>query len=198
MQPTLGGVGVACVRRSAPCPPTSSWWALETGWPRARRGAGSPGPTGGLRRRQRVASVRARGLSAPLPQSLGHGFLGSHRSLRLISDNFLGPGGIGFREWRRLPTSGRRAATGGAAAAQRVPAVRTALTAAIGRGGAPWRQPSSHSQSGVALISAKSGPGRDYGTRDAAAIYVQAARGDGWCRGGATVPEAYGRHATGR
>ena len=52
-------------------PPTSSWWALETGRPRARRGAGSSGPAGGLRRRQRVASVRARGLSASLPKALG-------------------------------------------------------------------------------------------------------------------------------
>ena len=83
-------------------------------------------------------------------------------------------------------------------ASQRVPAVRTALTAAIGRGGAPWRQPSPHSLSGVALISAKSGPGRDYGTQDAAAIYVQASRGDGRSRGGASGPGLYGRHATGR
>ena len=82
----------------APCPPYLLVVGARNRAARAWRGAGSPGPTGGLRRRQRVASVRARGLSAPLPQSLGHGFLGSHRSLRLISDNFLGPVKIGFRE----------------------------------------------------------------------------------------------------
>ena len=60
--------------------------------PRSAR-RGEPQADGGLRRRRSVASMRARGLSAPLPQSLGRGFLGSHQSLRLISVIFLARAG---------------------------------------------------------------------------------------------------------